>query len=1066
MTRCQRRALTVRALMALLLGAAVATATPARGQTSVTVPAPGGQVTVIADRIEQVGRDNLMVATGNVEIARGTVRLLADRAELNRDTGDVVASGRVIFYDGDDQLAGERLEYNYKTGTGVATNGQARTAPYYRIGGERMERLGEGLYGIRRGFFTTCEDDPPTWAFHSADATADLNDSVYGTHASFWVKELPVIPWLPGFYTAIRRERQTGFLFPVVGDSSFKGFFAQVPFFWAISDSQDALITPGVMSERGLAVDGTYRYIFSPDNRGAATGVMVWEGLVEGAVRGSYGVKHTWDLTDRLRFTADINGVSDDAFLGDYARALQTRGAQYVPSNVFLTQRWSTFNLTANAFWYEDLTQTRPVSLQRFPQLFFDAAPQPIPGLPGFLYQFQVSAVNFVRDVGSEGGRLAVLPMVSRPIRIADAVTVTPFAGAIVTAYTKTATGAQTTTGSRLVVDTRTASGFRTESQNIVLEETTSDPLIRPLAVVGAEVTAPALAGLPRGLRRNRRVSPRHRTARELFVHRRPRHRGRPPVDGTGSHPHGQPGELFGDQPLVRAVDGAAGHGGGQAGGGTTHRQPVLRRPEHHDALHPRLRGAHFQPEPDHLLPRRRHLRHRLRRWAAVIHRRRAGGATLFFRVPRDHLQQARQRELRAGRGHRRHHALRHRARPDQLGPAVGEVRGEPLRGGPQISVLGRVLRVRLALPERQRVSLHPEPPGRRGLRLGCRVLLMRPLADPARASVRFPGLRAVVVSLRPRQWVKNLFVFAGLVFSQQLFSPAAWTALAAFAVFCALSGAIYLLNDVADRERDRLHPLKRARPIAAGDLPAGAAVTIAGALLAVGLGAAWLIAAPFVLAALAYVALLGAYSAWLKHIVIADVLAVALGFVLRAVAGALAIGVAISGWLVICTLQIALFLAIGKRRHEYRSLGEAAARHRPILAEYSAGLLDQMIAVVTASAVTAYSLYTMSPETVAKFHTPLLPATLPFVIYGIFRYLYLLYRRELGGNPSELFLNDGPLLLNSVCWVLAVVVIIYWTSLGWGGPHRWPPQAALRRSARRRPRGLARECSSISREA
>jgi 4-hydroxybenzoate polyprenyltransferase len=286
--------------------------------------------------------------------------------------------------------------------------------------------------------------------------------------------------------------------------------------------------------------------------------------------------------------------------------------------------------------------------------------------------------------------------------------------------------------------------------------------------------------------------------------------------------------------------------------------------------------------------------------------------------------------------------------------------------------------------------------------------------------------MREILVSLRPRQWVKNLFVFAGVVFAQKLFSPAIWVALAAFAVFCALSGAIYLLNDVADRERDRLHPQKRTRPIASGALPVGRAVATAVILLAAGLGAAWLIGPAFTLAALGYVVLLGAYSAWLKHLVIADVLAVALGFVLRAVAGALAIGVAISGWLIICTLQIALFLALGKRRHEYISLGESAARHRPILAEYSAGLLDQMIAVVTASAVTAYALYTMSAETVAKFHTQLLPATLPFVLYGIFRYLYLLYRRQLGGNPSELFLNDRALLLNTLCWMVAVVLIIY----------------------------------------
>jgi 4-hydroxybenzoate polyprenyltransferase len=286
--------------------------------------------------------------------------------------------------------------------------------------------------------------------------------------------------------------------------------------------------------------------------------------------------------------------------------------------------------------------------------------------------------------------------------------------------------------------------------------------------------------------------------------------------------------------------------------------------------------------------------------------------------------------------------------------------------------------------------------------------------------------MMAVLVSLRPRQWVKNLFVFAGVVFAQQLFSPALAVALAAFIIFCGLSGAIYLLNDVADRERDLLHPVKRTRPIASGELPVTRAVTIAIVLIVAGLGAAWLIARPFAVAALAYVALLSAYSAWLKHLVIADVLAVALGFVLRAVAGALAIGVAISGWLIICTLQIALFLALGKRRHEYLSLGDDAVRHRPILAQYSAGLLDQMIAVVTASAITAYALYTMSPETVAKFQTQLLPVTLPFVLYGIFRYLYLLYRRQLGGNPSELFLNDRPLLVNTLSWMLAVILILY----------------------------------------
>ena len=286
--------------------------------------------------------------------------------------------------------------------------------------------------------------------------------------------------------------------------------------------------------------------------------------------------------------------------------------------------------------------------------------------------------------------------------------------------------------------------------------------------------------------------------------------------------------------------------------------------------------------------------------------------------------------------------------------------------------------------------------------------------------------LVAIAVSMRPRQWVKNLFVFAGLVFAQRLFTESAWRALAGFAIFCALSGAIYLINDVADRERDRLDPRKRARPIAAGRLPAGVAVAAAIVLVVVGLVFAAILSRPFLVTALAYVVLLIAYSAWLKHIVIVDVLVVACGFVLRAVAGAVVIDVEMSGWLLICTILLALFLALGKRRYEYVALEQDAVRHRPILAEYSPALLDQMIAVVTASTVTAYALYTMSPETVAKFRTHWLPATLPFVLYGIFRYLYLLYQRRLGGNPSELLLSDRALLINTVCWICAVLLIIY----------------------------------------
>jgi 4-hydroxybenzoate polyprenyltransferase len=298
----------------------------------------------------------------------------------------------------------------------------------------------------------------------------------------------------------------------------------------------------------------------------------------------------------------------------------------------------------------------------------------------------------------------------------------------------------------------------------------------------------------------------------------------------------------------------------------------------------------------------------------------------------------------------------------------------------------------------------------------------------------------AAVVSLRPRQWAKNLFVFAGLIFSQSLFTPLVWPALAAFLIFCALSGAVYVFNDLADIEKDRLHPAKRNRPIARGALPVPLATALGVGLLAASLIAAFFLPLGFGLTAAAYAALLIAYSIWFKHVVIVDVLTVAVGFVLRAVAGAEAIAVEISGWLVICTILVALFLALGKRRHEYRTLRGEAAAHRPILAEYGESFLDQMVAVVTASTVTAYALYTMSPETVAKFNTKLLPVTLPFVLYGIFRYLYLLYHRELGGNPSDLLLNDRALLVNTGLWMLTLLVIIYGPVWGVAWLERWRP--------------------------
>ena len=285
---------------------------------------------------------------------------------------------------------------------------------------------------------------------------------------------------------------------------------------------------------------------------------------------------------------------------------------------------------------------------------------------------------------------------------------------------------------------------------------------------------------------------------------------------------------------------------------------------------------------------------------------------------------------------------------------------------------------------------------------------------------------RALLVSLRPHQWTKNLFVLAALAFSKHLFDgDAVALAALAFATFCGLSGAVYLVNDLVDLERDRLHPRKRTRPIASGTLPVPTARAAAAVLLALGLLAAWGLGPGFFACALSYLALNLAYSLVLKDVVILDVLAIAIGFVVRAVAGALAIGVLFSDWLLVCTILLALFLALAKRRHELATL-ENAAGHRQALAEYSPYLLDQMIAVVTASCLTAYAFYTLAPETVEKYRTERLALTIPFVIYGIFRYLYLVHRREQGGSPSDVLLTDRPLLAAVALWAAAVVLIVY----------------------------------------
>jgi len=297
--------------------------------------------------------------------------------------------------------------------------------------------------------------------------------------------------------------------------------------------------------------------------------------------------------------------------------------------------------------------------------------------------------------------------------------------------------------------------------------------------------------------------------------------------------------------------------------------------------------------------------------------------------------------------------------------------------------------------------------------------------------------MKPLLASMRVYQWTKNLVLFAGLVFTLNILDPTyVIPAIAGFFTFSLAVSGMYLLNDVLDVERDRLHPEKRRRPVASGALPVPAALTAAIVLLALGLGGSYAIGIRFGSTTLAYVLLTLAYSLLLKRVVLLDVISIALGFVLRATAGVELLrdrapggaeSIELSPWLLVCAFFLALFLAIGKRRHELAVLEGDASRHRAALGSYTAKLLDQLVAVVTSATVLAYSVYTIAPETLAKFGGRPLYLTIPFVLYGIFRYLYLMYAEEKGGNPSEHLLRDRATLVNVLLWGAAVLAILTW---------------------------------------
>ena len=304
----------------------------------------------------------------------------------------------------------------------------------------------------------------------------------------------------------------------------------------------------------------------------------------------------------------------------------------------------------------------------------------------------------------------------------------------------------------------------------------------------------------------------------------------------------------------------------------------------------------------------------------------------------------------------------------------------------------------------------------------------MKAEVQTLRASISYGGaLRLLFASVRPQEWVKNVFVFAPLFFSQKLLNLELLAqSFVAFGYFCLASGGVYLINDICDRHRDKKHPQKSSRPIASGALSVGVALAAAIFLLGTAIISAFLLNLPFGLVTLSYVALNLAYSNWLKHVVILDVFSIAAGFVLRVVAGAVVVDVVMSHWLLVCTTLLALFLGFGKRRSELVNLTKDATLHRGVLAEYDPLFLDMMIGIVTSVTVVAYIFYTISHETVQRLHSDKLLLTVPFVLYGIFRFLYQIYHKNGGGDPSRTLVTDGPLLVNIVLWAAMCGLILY----------------------------------------
>jgi LPS-assembly protein len=420
-----------------------------RQQLSLGTEAP---VTVLADRIENLERERLLIAEGRVEIEQGDVRLEADRVEVNTETAEAVAAGRVVFFDGRDRLVGERLEYNFRTGTGVIYRAEGAAQPHFFFKGDKMERFGEKAYRLEGGWFTTCEDEAPAWHVRWGQATAYLDDWIWGTGASFWVGRVPLVPFIPLFYASLRKDRQSGLLMPTFGTSNTKGFTYRQPLFIAIGDSQDLTLVPTYYEKQGYGLSGSYRYIRRETSRGELDGTYLHDTLND-KERWVVGLRHQEQIIPRLDLKIDFAQVSDDNYFREFGNLIDERARQRLESNISLTQRWEKWNLFGRLFFYEDLTTEQPIELQRLPEIRLSAFSQKVAGTD-LLFEMESSYNNFVRKLGSEGQRLDLRPRFSYPFSPGGLFTVTPRVGARETLYDTKVVGTKVDRGF-LVEDTR-----------------------------------------------------------------------------------------------------------------------------------------------------------------------------------------------------------------------------------------------------------------------------------------------------------------------------------------------------------------------------------------------------------------------------------------------------------------------------------------------------------------------------------------------------------------------------------------------------------------------------------